>query len=648
MKILTFILMAFLLVGCNNQEEEKEPKIRIFDPRIPNGTTAENPLVKDITSLKAVTTYNSVELKWVNPSIYTESDFEIHIFRIDGDEEVRNLPDPSVAGSPAFLYYPRSDFEPFKGSIYKDENGTLLNSLIEGRTYSYYVYVKKDNRYSSGKKITVEIPTKEATVTIPNPVDFWKNYTQKQGGRPDPDYHMITLSTLEAGTPTISMAKGGMAYAKNGTVLLIADTDTNRVMIYVNTLAQECFKSPEGSFERQICLTMYGNAPLTAYSVLGQSSFTASYPCGDINNTLTTAQCMTGPTQVFVDDKDRVYISDNLNNRILVWDTFPLNGCYNIKNLTGETTPVQCTPSRVIGQRRLNEIVHYDINTDGDVALSCPNGMAMRNNNLYIADTCNNRVVVARNAGDPALFNCNDSNWKTSRCSFGGVLFQEDLYSNDSFQKQWNDGNFTYDLANNALIGDLTYLARHMANPKLVKFYEGKMYVSGNENFNESNAFGALTLYGRLLRYNSDVLEGTFPICNPTSFFSGGCDADWVYGQQGFDIVPITPFGGNYTDFFHTIGDIGGFDFFDKRMFLTDPTSNIVSIWFDHLSDSQLGSPASQRVFNPNGAWDADRDRSQPNLKGIGTVIFREDKNGLTIFDSGDHYFYSVRLINPW
>ena len=643
--LILFCLTAF--ASCNPKEEEEGPT-RIFDPKIPSGTTSSEPLVKDVINLKVSVTYNDVELKWTNPSIYKESDFGIHIYRIDGDEEVRNFPDPSAIGSSSFIYHPKLNYQPFKGSVYRDVNGETREAILQGKTYTYYIYIKKDNRFSLGKSIKVTIPFKDDVITIPTPTSFWKNYTQRQGGKPDADYQMRTINTLTAGTPTVTMAKGGIAYAMFGTIMFVADTDTNRVMIYKNTLAQDCFKSPVGSFEREICLAMYGNAPLMAYGVIGQPSFTSTTSCQDVGNILDQSQCLTRPTQLLVDDQGRLLISDHGNARVMIFDTTPVYGCYNISNLAGEVTPVNCTPSRVIGQRSLTETIHYDIATDGDVALGCPNGLAMKNNNLYIADTCNQRVVVARNAGNPALFNCNASNWKTSRCSFGSVLFQPDLFSNRNFEDEWDDANFSYDIAMNVLVGDPEYLKKHLGNPKIIKFHDGKMYVSGNENFEKSTGFGNLTLFGRVLRFDSEILEGTFPQCNPTSFFTSGCSANWVYGQQGFEIIPITSFGGNYTDFFFTFKDVGGFDFFEKRMFLSDSASNIMSVWTDHLTDAQLGSPSTIRVFNPNGVWDADKNRSQPNLMGLGTVLFRAEKNGLIIFDSGGNHFYTIQIINPW
>jgi hypothetical protein len=646
-KLFSILLCLFALISCN-PEEEKDEKTRIFDPRVPGGATSSNPQIKDVINLKVSVTYNDVELKWTNPSIYKDADFGIHVYRVDGAEDPRNFPEPSAVGSNSFLYHPKLNYEPFKGTVYKDQNGDTREAIIQGRTYTYYVYLKKDNRFSAGKKVTVTIPFKDDVVTIPAPTEFWKNYTQRQGGKPDADFHMITTTTLTAGKPTVTEAKGGIAYAKSGTILYIADTDANRVMIYMNTLAQDCFKEPAESFERSICLMMYGNAPLTAYGVIGQANFSDTYSCQDAGKVMDDAQCLTKPTQLLVDDKDRLYIADNGNNRIKIYDTTPTDGCFNLKNLTGDATPVQCTPSRVIGQRSRTQLVTYDIATDGDVGLSCPNGMAIKNDNLYIADTCNNRVVVARNAGNPALFDCNDTNWKTSRCSFGSVLFQADLFSKEKFEDKWDDGDFSYDIALNVLVGDPTYLAKHMANPKLIKFNDGKMYIAGNENFQKSTGFGYLNLFGRVLRYDNEILEGTFPQCNPTTFHASGCNADWVYGQQGFDVLPITTFGGNYTDSFITIGDVGGFDFFDKRMFLADSDSNIVAIWNDHLTDEALGSPASIRVFNPLGVWDADNNRSQPNLGGLGGLVFREDKNGIVIFDAGGHFFYTIRIINPW
>lgn len=649
MKNLLCILLMSLAVACNTAEEKVDPT-KIFDPKVPGGSAGGQTIVQNVLNLTASTEYDQVELKWKNPSVYDGLSFKIHVYRIDGDGEAFTLPDPSNIANGAFLYYPRPDFQPFTGSLYLDKNASeLTGSLFSGNQYTYYVYVEKNSVFSSGKKITITVPEKSSQVTIPSPTNFWKNYVERTGAKPDPDYGTISMQTLDAGAPTLTSANGGIAYALNGTIQYLADTKNNRVMIYMNTLGKACYDDfTPGSFDFDLCLAIYGNAPLTPYAVLGQKNFSENFSCQDAGRTLALKDCLTAPTQIVVNGS-QIAISDTGNKRVKIYDTTPIYGCYSFMDMIGETTPNHCSPSRVIGQRNLNELNTYSVATDGDVSLGCPNGLAAHNNNLYIADTCNHRVVLARNAFTPSLFDCTITNWKTSKCVFGGIIGQETLFENKTFVDEWNDGNFSYDYALNTLVGDTDFLKRYVAYPKLIKLTSSnQLFVTGSENFSEVSPFGSLELHGRVLRFNTLILEGTFPTCSQATFLIGGCNADWIYGQQGSKALPVTSLGGTYMDTFYTLKNIGGIEFYAERMFVTDAESNIVSVWNNYMDNTVLGSPASMRVFNPLGVWDADRERSQPNLKGLSSIVFNKTKNGLIIFDSGSNYYYLIQIYNPF
>lgn len=646
MKILFLILAAFLLTGCNT-EEDKPVLERIFDPKVPGGSSLKNPKIQEVIGLTAEVEFNKVTLSWMNPSIYIGQDFKVHVYRVLGDGTLFTLPDPDDGGSSAFLYYPRLDFVPFKDKMYVDENTSSLYNLIVNEKYTYYVLIEKDGFFSDGKTVTITIPERGSQVQVPPPTEFWKNYASRTGNRPDPDTGAIFLDTLNPGIPSTQKNNGNMVYAKSGTLLFISDTDNNRVLVYANNLGRLCYDNfAEGSIEFQICIAINGMAPLSSYAVLGQEDFSSNFSCQDPLNPMAPSDCLTSPTGLAVMN-NMLFISDSGNNRVKIYDLLPIYGCFNFKNMLGETTPLQCAPSRVIGKRGINDLNNYTLATDGDATLSCPNGLEVFNNNLYITDTCNNRVVIAKNAANPTLFECNAINWRTSKCVFGGQIGQESLFTNRYFEDEWDQGNFTYDYALDTLDGDTTFLRRHMRNPTNIKIRDNRMFIASNEDFSKVSVFGDLTLFGRILRFDNLILEGAFPACTDSTFITGGCDANWVFGQRGFHRIPVTPFSGNYMDANYTLKSVGGIEIFGEMMFVTDSETNIVSTWNNLLDNSVQGSPANLRIQNPLGVWDADNARAQPNLKGLSSIVFNQTLGGLVIFDSGSHYFYLIKIYSP-
>jgi len=642
--LIIILLSSLVLFGCGAEPGEVAPVEKIFDPRVPGGTTSANPRTQDILGLSAEVEYNRVTLRWVNPSIYIGQSYKIHVYRIEGDGEGFTLPDPGAMGSSAFLYYPRIDFQPFNDILYVDQNTENLFNLIPNKTYTYFVLVEKGDLFSSGKTITVSIPEAETQIDLPAPSSFWKNYASRTGGRPNPDFGTIFMETLDAGAPSLTSSNGQIAWAKEGTIQYISDTDNNRVMIYVNRLGLSCYEdNTEGSLEFDICIAVNGMAPLQPYAVLGQASFGSSFNCQDAANPLDDAQCLTRPTGVLVKD-DKLVISDNGNDRVKIYDYLPKYGCYNFENMLGDTTPPECTPSRVIGKQGISDLTNYSLATDGDSALSCPNGLEAQGDNLYIADTCNHRVVIARNALNPSLFECSPGSWQTSSCVFAGQIGQPDLFSNENFEDEWDADNFSYDYVSDILIGDQTFLRRHIRYPNVVKIHDGKMFIAGNENFSKVTPFGDLTLYSRIMRFDDLVLEGSFPLCTNITYSVGGCDASWVYGQQGYNKIPMTPFGGNYTDNTYTFKQIGGLDLFGEMLFVTDASDNIVSIWQNAFENTTLGSPPTLRITDPAGVFDADNNRSQPDLAGLGGIYFRQNQKGLIVFDSGGNHYYLIQI----
>lgn len=133
----------------------------------------------------------------------------------------------------------------------------------------------------------------------------------------------------------------------NGTQLIIADTDNNRVLIY-NTIP-----------------TRNG---ANANVVLGQPDFTS-------NGHATSKNTLDHPKGVFVSN-GKLYVADTGNNRVLIYNNVP--------------TSNQPDADKVLGQQS------FDTNSVGtsDHQLYGPTAVSVVNSRLYVTDTGNNRVMV--------------------------------------------------------------------------------------------------------------------------------------------------------------------------------------------------------------------------------------------------------------
>jgi len=146
----------------------------------------------------------------------------------------------------------------------------------------------------------------------------------------------------------------------DGTILIVADTGNNRVLIYNNI-----------------------NPPFPAVNglasvVIGQANFTT-------NSASTGASGLSRPTGVFYDGQ-RLFISDSENSRILVYNGLPTTNGAPAALVLGQTNFTNNSSDLGTG------IVTAQ-------ALSSPAGLWVYNGSLIAADDGNGRVVIYNNAG---------------------------------------------------------------------------------------------------------------------------------------------------------------------------------------------------------------------------------------------------------
>jgi DNA-binding beta-propeller fold protein YncE len=159
----------------------------------------------------------------------------------------------------------------------------------------------------------------------------------------------------------------------DGTRVVVADTGNSRVLIWT-------------SFPR--------THTEPADIVLGQQGFgTSGFP------TTPTGATMRSPTFVHSDGV-RLFVSDRMNNRVLVWRSFP-------------TTSGQ-PADFAIGQPDLTS----DGGGGGASQLAFPMGVAVAGDNLFVADSANKRVLVfspiPTASGSPASFILGQPDFETT------------------------------------------------------------------------------------------------------------------------------------------------------------------------------------------------------------------------------------------
>jgi hypothetical protein len=187
-------------------------------------------------------------------------------------------------------------------------------------------------------------------------------------GQPDSASY---VANFDQKTPSAARMSGPAGVAIGGTHLIVADTENHRVLIW-NAMP-----------------TVTGTA---ADVVLGQADFTGRRPNrgrGDADgdgNSDATADGFFYPMGVS-SDGTHLFVADRLNNRVLVWNTFPTSSGQVADAVIGQPDFTSSRPNKSNGP--------FTFVPDG---LNLPTGVSLVGTTLWIADTENNRVVRWDNA----------------------------------------------------------------------------------------------------------------------------------------------------------------------------------------------------------------------------------------------------------
>jgi hypothetical protein len=182
-------------------------------------------------------------------------------------------------------------------------------------------------------------------------------------GQPD-----ATSYVFNAGQqgPTAAGMSGPAGVALDGTHLIVSDTENHRVLIW-NSIPSA--------------------TATPADLVLGQATFTTGRPNrgrGDANAdgySDANADGFFYPIGV-ASDGTHLFVADRMNNRVLVWNTFPTSNGQAADAVLGQADFTSLRPNRGSGD--------YTFVGNG---FNLPTGVTLIGTTLWVADTENNRVV---------------------------------------------------------------------------------------------------------------------------------------------------------------------------------------------------------------------------------------------------------------
>lgn len=171
-----------------------------------------------------------------------------------------------------------------------------------------------------------------------------------------PDVHTLSPEDAYGGVNEASLLSPSSISASGGK-LAVADTQTHRVL-----------------FWNQVPSAMPSRGPISANGLWGQSSFQSAF--ADSPSGQTNKLGVSGPGVSFGPPGGRFYIPDQFNHRILVFSFVP--------------TSAGTAPLHVIGQPSTDTSVSGLSAT----ALNQPTHVSVIENDLYVADGQNHRIVI--------------------------------------------------------------------------------------------------------------------------------------------------------------------------------------------------------------------------------------------------------------
>jgi hypothetical protein len=639
------VYALFSIFGCSEIPAEKADTP--YSPRNPGGNNGVIQIQSVTNATFDTSTLGQISLSWLNPSIYLFTNFNVYVYKRS-------------------CYYQSPDCTittPTNGSVsvfqvYSGQNSSLIDTvnIVQGQNYTYWFYIEKDGVFDQGLKVGVATPIISNSQTLTDTNSFWQNLGFGIGTLVTPS-SPFSAQTINSGLINMSypsLIPGKTAVGKNGSVMYLADTDNNRVIVFAKQGALGCDIIPnKSSIEYQACIFQSANEPFVPVNVLGQPNQYSNSDCQthEANSTIhysttrftpTTpfgvsyAKCLTKPMGVHIDGNNLI-ISDTGNNRVVVHKGLPITIACDRNMSPLQTTSDNCAADLVIGKQGLNDLSNYPLLTNGASALNKPTSIASYAGNLYIVDSGNHRVVRVKGYQSTDYWSCDASTWMQPLCSFSGLLGQRTYFESKTFSQEIALGNLTF---SSNLVSDPLFLGKYFENPTAIRIDEStsKLLVSSFENYTgtDSASLKPMQIGSRILVFNLSIIDSDTPSCNLASFSATGCSANRLIGQQVSAEIPVwsSASGTFESQVSYGLGYISDIELTQGHLVSVQPISNSVKIWENWLTTTTLGVPHTYNVLDPEGAANPTNAMlSLPDLEQISSVTYVLESRKFFIHD---------------
>lgn len=682
-KMFSYLLMPLFLVSC---VKSQTPVTDDFSPAIPGGVINGSSSINPVTKLVAVKSgVNEISLTWANPRGYDFLNYEIKVYRLACDVNK----DSGCALNENYELTPMAykiTTPLFKGMSAKDSG---LNPSV---FYSFFVCIFLDSKQGPCQKISIQPDAQAVNTSYTITSKFWELVSMITGESLTNQIGVqvpLNIYTIDSGVTELASAQnstittansdkvvkvtGRLSSAKGGTLLFYPDTKNNRVIIY-SRLTMQCDPITMSNGIYSNCIAASSMMPLQPINILGQPDQRSSKSCKEherdktpylggffVNTTVddsgkavsTYDKCMSSPTSVFADEaNDKLLVTDSGNNRILVYGKIPAEqGCD--PNISGYiSNKVACSATGVIGKKSLTDLSDYSFFSTnsgpsyGDKTLNNPIDIKVYDDDLYILDSGNHRLIKIYKYSSPYEYNCTSDSWDTPNCRFSSVLGQKNLLSRDKFN-DLNLNNFDVRLGSyGELTSNINFLRNHFSYPSSFKFTsDGKLLIAANEDFEKIDSEYTLALKGRILVFEATAITKSKPDCTESNFDDdtlGLCFAKVLLGQSDYKKIPRYRSGGDYLQSVpYGLGFISSVEQSNSGLIAVSPQNNSLYIYSSYTDQLRY----DVRIDNPNGSLDQ-QGRPLPTLKQISSIIIDGASRRAVVSDVGASRLFDINLAN--
>ncbi len=399
------------------------------------------------------------------------------------------------------------------------------------------------------------------------------------------------MSSSATGT-TANLLSAPRGVTTNGTKLLVADTDNQRVLIY-NTFP------------------ISNNA--TADVVIGQTDFTS-------HASSTTASTFNGPNGLFYDSTSgKLFVADVSNNRTLIYNSIPITSGASADVVLGETSMTRSTGGHTASLE------------------AQPRSVCVYGTKLFIADSNNNRILIYNTI---PTSNAASANVVVGQSSMTGNNNGSTSTTMDLPKGVFCDGThlFVADTNNNRV---LIYNTIPASNGAAANVVIGQTNMTNNSSGLSATKLNAPrdVYYDGSKLYITDELNNRVLIYNSIPA-SNGASADAVIGQADFTSNNASPVSASSLNAPKQITTNG------TKLFITDSGNNRALIYNNQFNITATSN--SNGTIEPTGVTTVASAGSQEYTiaANAGYQINYVKIDGVTTADATNHRAYTYTFNN--